>query len=165
MLREGWARLQGSQQVTSWTPPSWFAKGEGRGCPCLPGFFRNRALNLCCQAAEFTGLLQNDLQGDTKFLFLSVNSDTPLGCANFYSTGLELWMAVPVFTVGIGDKLCTSLDGHSLLFKTACLRRPMLVSHGAEIHQRLLRLLYLGEYTLESLPWPVNYPIVTKSLA
>lgn len=64
-------------------------------------------------AAELTGLLQNDLQGDKNHL--SVNSDIPLGCVNFYSTSLELWMAAPVFTVGIGDKLCTSLNGLSLL--------------------------------------------------
>lgn len=116
MVRDVWVCLQGSQQVTPWTPPSWSAKGEGRGYKCLPGFFRNRALNLCCQLLNSLVYCRTTCK-ETEFIFFSVNSDTPLGCVNFYSTSLELWTAVPVFTVGIGDKLCTSLDDFSLLLQ------------------------------------------------
>lgn len=116
MLRDGWVYLQDSQQVTSWTSPSWIAKGESRGHACLSGFFHNRALNLCHQQLNSLVYCRMTCK-ETKFIFLSVNSDTPLGCVNFYSTSLELWMAAPVFTVGIGDKLCTSLHSLSLLLQ------------------------------------------------
>lgn len=88
---------------------------EQRAC-CLPGFFHNRALNLCHQQLNSLVYCRMTCK-ETKFIFLSVNSDTPLGCVNFYSMSLELWMAAPVFTVGIGDKLCTSLHSLSLLLQ------------------------------------------------
>lgn len=116
MIRDGWVCLQGSQPVTSWTPPSWFAKEKGRGHACLLGFFLNRALNLCHQLLNSLVYCRTTCK-ETKFIFLSVNSDTRLGCVNFYFTSPELWMAAPVFTGGTGDKMCTSLYDLSLLLQ------------------------------------------------
>lgn len=92
MLRDVRVCLQGSQQVpsTSWTPPSWSAKGESRGHACLPGFPHNRALNLRRRLLQNLLVYCKTTCKETKFIFLSVNTDTLLGCFNFYSTSLEL---------------------------------------------------------------------------
>lgn len=77
MLRDGCMHLQGSQQVTyaSWTPPFWLAKGEGRGLACLPGFLHHGTLNLCLQLLLNSLVYCKTTCKETKFIFLSVNTD------------------------------------------------------------------------------------------